>query len=80
MRRNFTTNSYEQNGLNILKASDEFRIGTSLLDLNTPGASLVDSALQLLETFADGKGVIIQATAKGGVAPEEWMDVEITLP
>jgi len=80
MRRNFTTNSYEQNGLNILKAYDEFRIGTCLLDLNTPGSSLADAALQLPQTFSDGKGVTIRATDKGGVAPEEWMEVEITVP
>ena len=57
------------------------RLQSQLLDLTTPGISANDAALTFGTTFTDAPyGVSIKPLATGGTEPEQWMDVEITLP
>lgn len=80
--RNFNgATSVESNGVNILKAFDDIpTTDTILYDMNTIGTGLTDAALKLLQIFNDGQGISIQLVNKGGIAPEQWMEVQITIP
>lgn len=51
-----------------------------LLDMNTPGTSTTDAALQIGQTFDDAvAGIRLRPVAQGGSGSDEWLDVEVTL-
>ena len=52
----------------------------NLLDMTTPGSGATDSPLAIGATFNDtAAGVTLHPLAKGGVAPNEYLDVQVTL-
>ncbi|MDB6025090.1 MAG: hypothetical protein JWM68_1313 [Verrucomicrobiales bacterium] len=53
---------------------------SELLDCNTPGTSLLDASVNVGQFFTDtNSGVTITPLAKGGVSPNEYLDVQVTL-
>ncbi len=80
LRQNFATGTPTSAGAYVTWGFNQ-RMQSQLLDLTTPGLSANDSALAVGATFTDAQyGVSIKALARGGTAPEEWLDVEITMP
>lgn len=80
-RQKFTANNALTNGAYVLWGfgDDDVR-GTELLDMTTPGSTTSDAALAVGATFSDSNyGVTISPVARGGTAPNEYLDVSITL-
>lgn len=80
LRQSFATGTPTSAGAYVTWGYNQVLEG-QLLDLTTPGTSANDAALAIGATFTDPLyGVSIKALARGGTAPEEWLDVEITMP
>jgi len=80
-RTDFTNNSSMENGVYVLWGYD-YTKQSDLLDMNTPGASDQDAPLAVGGIFTDvaaagGTGVTIHPVAKGGVAPNEYRDIQV---
>ncbi|MHB8523377.1 MAG: hypothetical protein ACYDH9_21840 [Limisphaerales bacterium] len=79
IRRKFTTNASMQHGAYILW-SDDLQQQSDLLDMTTPGNSPQDAALAVGDTFTDPVVQLsILPVAEGGLAPNEYLDVQITM-
>ncbi len=79
-RQNFDSNKYMENGLYLLWQKN----GTTeswLLDTTpTPNNDKNDAPIILGKTYADSiSGIYITPIAKGGTAPNEYMDVQVNL-
>ena len=78
-RQNFTTNTSLANGAYVLWGFGSNQ-GSQLLDMTSPGSSANDAGLQVGVTFTDtARGIAIRPVAKGGSAPSEYLDVEVTV-
>ncbi len=78
LRRLFTANASLSNGAYILWGYNSVVQG-NLLDMTTPGASAQDAALAVGASFHDtAGGITINPIAKGGVSPNEYLDVAIS--
>jgi hypothetical protein len=67
------------NGVTIVRGYDAPR-NSELIDVNTPGALLNDAALEVGSSFVDSEsGITLTAIGKGGEAPNDYIEVEITL-
>lgn len=67
------------NGAYVLWGYNEAVKESNVLDMTTPGSGATDSPLAIGATFNDtAAGVTIQPLAKGGVAPNEYLDVQVT--
>lgn len=76
-RRKFTDNASMQNGAYIVWGYN-VNTNSNLLDMTTPGRSDQDAALAIGATFIDSDaGVAIRPVAEGGVAPHEYLDVQV---
>ncbi|HEY4414674.1 MAG TPA: hypothetical protein VGO57_03195, partial [Verrucomicrobiae bacterium] len=80
-RTDFTSNYSMTNGVYLEWGYNSTR-QSDLLDMNTPGSSDTDAGLYLGGIFNDtaaasGLGVTIHPLARGGVAPNEYRDVQI---
>jgi hypothetical protein len=79
IRRNFTDNASMQNGAYIVWAQNTNNV-TDLLDMNTPGTSVQDAALNVGQYFLDNAANIgILPLDNGGTSPNEYMDVEVDI-
>ena len=86
VRRNFTGNASMQHGAYVIWGFNSVGSGSgggylsALLDLNTPGTNDQDAALALGQTLTDTTGnVAIKLLSEGGTAPNEYVDVEVTV-
>ena len=85
LRQNFATGTLRADGAYVIWGHNQ-RLQTQLLDLNTPGGAGTangtgDAALPLGATFQDPQhGITLRTVARGGEAPSEWLDIEVTLP
>lgn len=80
LRQLFTANSSLSNGAYVVWGTNNLQ-QTQLLDLTTPGANSSDAALAVGQTFTDAAyGVTVKVTGLGGDAPEQWIEVEVTVP
>ncbi|MHB8519925.1 MAG: immunoglobulin domain-containing protein, partial [Limisphaerales bacterium] len=80
IRRKFTTNLSMQHGAYIIWGHGLYQ-ESQLLDMTTPGIDAHDAALAIDATFTDpAVGLSITPVAEGGLAPNEYLDVAITLP
>lgn len=80
IRRKFTTNLSMQHGAYIIWGHGLYQ-ESQLLDMTTPGIDAHDAALAIGATFTDpGVSLSIMPFAEGGLAPNEYLDVTITLP
>lgn len=78
-RQNITNNTSVYNGAYIVWGFGN-NTQSQLLDMTSPGSSASDAGLQMGVTFSDpARGISIRPVAKGGAAPAEYLDVEITL-
>ncbi|MBE2213569.1 MAG: immunoglobulin domain-containing protein [Opitutaceae bacterium] len=78
-RQNFTSNSSLFNGAYVVWGFAN-NTQSQLLDMTTPGSSANDAGLAMGVTFTDtARGIAIRPVAKGGTAPNEYLDVEVTL-
>lgn len=79
-RQAITNNASLMNGAYVLWS--KFGGGGSiLLDLTTPSTNSLDAALPIGATLDDSEyGITITPLAKGGSSPNEYLDVQITLP
>jgi hypothetical protein len=79
-RRDFTNNTSMSNGAYIIWGYNSPH-QSDLLDMTTPGSSDQDAALATGAIFTDtsiGLGVTFHPVAKGGTAPNEYRDIQIT--
>jgi hypothetical protein len=80
LRQNFATGTPRSDGAYVIWGYNQ-RLQSQMLDLTTPGNSANDAALAVGATFADpAYGVAIKPIARGGTEPEQWLDLEITVP
>ncbi len=85
LRQNFATGTLRADGAYVIWGHNQ-RLQTQLLDLNTPGGTGTangtgDAALPVGATFRDPQyGIALRTVARGGEAPSEWLDIEVTLP
>ncbi|MEY2879187.1 MAG: hypothetical protein RLZZ15_1567, partial [Verrucomicrobiota bacterium] len=85
VRRQFTANFSQMNGINLRWAmipstsTTMSLTGSRLLDMTPASTSgFSDAALQVGQKFVDAAlGITITPTAKGGTAPNEYVDVKI---
>lgn len=78
-RQNLIPDSSINNGVYALWGHN-YNTASQLLDMSTPGSSTYDAALAIGQTFSDPDfGVSIRPLARGGTAPDEYIDVEIDL-
>jgi uncharacterized delta-60 repeat protein/M6 family metalloprotease-like protein len=79
VRRNFTSNTFLSHGAYVMWGFNSNQ-QSNLLDLNTPGSSVVDSALAVGATLVDPVGNLsIRTVSEGGTAPNEFLDVQVTV-
>ncbi len=75
--RRATSNAALDNGAYVLWGYNNNQQG-DLLDLNTPGTSASDSALQVGQSFNDtAAGITLTTVARGGTGNDEWIDVQV---
>src|SRR5439155_10430737 len=73
----FTDNASMQNGAYIVWGYNVNQ-HSDLLDMTTPGANERDATLAIGATFIDSDAsVAIRPVAEGGVAPHEYLDVQV---
>ena len=78
-RRTFTTHATMQHGAYVIWGYNTNQ-ASNLLDLGTPGTDVSDAALALGATLLDPVGnVSIKTLAEGGTAPNEYLDVLVTV-
>ena len=79
IRRNFVKNPLEMTGAYIIWGYDVLFHDSALIDCNTPGSKISDSALQVGQTLNDAPhGITITPLAIGGSDPNQYMDVQVT--
>ncbi len=79
-RRNFTDNSSMEHGAYVIWGYNQNR-QSDLLDLTTPGVNELDAALAVGATFTDpDTQIVISPVDGGGSPPNEYLDVQITIP
>jgi hypothetical protein len=79
IRRNFVKNPLEMTGAYIIWGYDAVYNNSALIDCNTPGSKISDSALQVGQTLNDAPhGITITPLAIGGSDPNQYMDVQVT--
>ncbi len=79
-RRKFTDNAAMQNGAYVIWGYNSNR-QSDLLDLTTPGTNVYDAALEMGTSFTDpGANVTITPVGQGGVAPNQYLDIQIEVP
>ncbi|MEY4489552.1 MAG: hypothetical protein RIQ79_2060, partial [Verrucomicrobiota bacterium] len=77
--RRATTSANADNGAYVTWGYNENK-ESDLLDLTTPGTSVLDAPLALNTTFNDSAaGIAIRPVAQGGTGADEWLDVQVTL-
>ncbi len=80
LRQNFSTGALRGDGAYVVWGYNQ-RLQSQVLDLNTPGVNANDAVLAIGSTFTDARyGVTIRPLARGGAEPEQWLDVEVTVP
>jgi M6 family metalloprotease-like protein len=78
-RQNFTSNTSMFNGAYVVWGFGSNQ-QSQLLDMTSPGSSASDAGLQMGVTFSDvARGISLRPVAKGGTAPNEYLDVEVTV-
>ncbi len=78
-RQSITNNTSLYNGAYVVWGFGSSE-ASQLLDMTTPGSRAQDAGLSVGASFVDTKhGVTIRPLARGGNAPEEYLDVEIIL-
>ena len=76
-RQNFPTNASLANGVYVLWGHNRVQ-QSDLLDMTTPGTSANDAGLAIGASFRDADtGMTIRPLAKGGVTPNEYLDVVV---
>ena len=79
IRRNWVTKPLEMTGAYIIWGYDVLAHNSALIDCNTPGSNISDSALQVGQTLNDAPhGITITPLAIGGSDPNQYMDVQVT--
>ena len=79
IRRNWVTKPLEMTGAYIIWGYDVLYHDSALIDCNTPGSNISDSALQVGQTLNDAPhGITITPLAIGGSDPNQYMDVQVT--
>jgi hypothetical protein len=79
IRRNWVTKPLEMTGAYIIWGYDVLAHNSALIDCNTPGSNISDSALQVGQTLNDAPhGITITPLAIGGNDPNQYMDVQVT--
>ncbi len=79
IRRNWVTKPLEMTGAYIIWGYDVLYQNSALIDCNTPGSNISDSALQVGQTLNDAPhGITIMPLAIGGNDPNQYMDVQVT--
>ena len=79
IRRNWVTKPLEMTGAYIIWGYDVLNHESLLIDCNTPGSDISDSALQVGQTLNDAPhGITITPLAIGGSDPNQYMDVQVT--
>jgi hypothetical protein len=69
----------EMTGAYIIWGYDVLYRDSALIDCNTPGSNIADSALQVGQTLNDAlHGITITPLAIGGSDPNQYMDVQVT--
>jgi hypothetical protein len=80
LRQNFSSGTLRADGAYVVWGFNQ-RLQSQVLDLNTPGVNANDAVLALGATFTDARhGISIRPVARGGTEPEQWLDVEVTVP
>jgi len=80
LRQNFSTGTLRADGAYVVWGFNQ-RLQSQVLDLNTPGVNANDAVLTIGSTFTDARfGVSIRPIARGGSEPDQWLDVEVTVP
>src|SRR5437762_3354274 len=78
IRRNWVTTPLEMTGAYIIWGYDVLNHHSELIDCNTPGSDISDSALQVGQTLNDAPhGITITPVAIGGSDPNQYMDVQV---
>jgi hypothetical protein len=79
IRRNWVKKPLEMTGAYIIWGYDVLYRDSALIDCNTPGSNIADSALQVGQTLNDAPhGITITPLAIGGSDPNQYMDVQVT--
>jgi hypothetical protein len=79
IRRNWVKKPLEMTGAYIIWGYDVLYHDSALIDCNTPGSNISDSALQVGQTLNDAPhGITITPLAIGGSDPNQYMDVQVT--
>ena len=79
IRRNWVKKPLEMTGAHIIWGYDVLYRDSALIDCNTPGSNISDSALQVGQTLNDAPhGITITPLAIGGSDPNQYMDVQVT--
>ena len=79
IRRNWVKKPLEMTGAYIIWGYDVLYRDSALIDCNTPGSNISDSALQVGQTLNDAPhGITITPLAIGGSDPNQYMDVQVT--
>jgi len=79
IRRNWVTKPLEMTGAYIIWGYDVLAHNSALIDCNTPGSNISDSALQVGQRLNDvPHGITITPLAIGGNDPNQYMDVQVT--
>jgi hypothetical protein len=82
IRRNWVTKPLEMTGAYIIWGYEvlyQNKNSSALIDCNTPGSNISDSALQVGQTLNDAPhGITITPLAIGGNDPNQYMDVQVT--
>ncbi len=78
-RQNFTSNASLFNGAYVVWGFGN-NTQSQLLDMTSPGTGASDAGLPIGVTFDDAaRGISLRPVAKGGTAPNEYLDVEVTI-
>ena len=79
VRRNFTSNSSMSHGAYVIWGFTSNQ-QSRLLDLTTPGTGVSDAALAVGQTLVDNAANLsVRIVAEGGTAPNQYLDVLVTL-
>lgn len=80
LRQNFSSGTLRADGAYVVWGFNQ-RLQSQVLDLNTPGVNANDAVLAIGSTFTDARyGISIKPVARGGSEPDQWLDVEVTVP
>ncbi len=80
LRQSFATGTPRSDGAYVVWGYNQ-RLQSQLLDLTTPGSSANDAYLPIGTAFTDAaSGVTLKPVARGGSDPEQWLEIEVTVP